>query len=62
MMNDGGGGDSLVDDQIRQVFDNIHGCHVDHYLGVGSMLGGVQNIDVSFVKSCQSNVTKFCFK
>ena len=62
MMNDGGGGDPLVDDQICQVFDNVHGGHVDHYLWVGSMLGGVKNIDVPFVKSSQSNVTKFCFK
>ena len=61
-MNDGGGGYPLVDDQVSQVLGNIHGGHVDHDLGVGSMLCRVKNIDISIVKGRQSNVTKFCFK
>ena len=61
-MYDGGGGYPLVDDQVGQVLDDIHGGHVDHDLGVRSMLGRVQNVDVSIGQGRQSNVTKFCFK
>ena len=47
MVYDGGGGYPLVDDQVGHVLDDIHGGHVDHDLGVRSMLSRVQNVDVS---------------
>ena len=47
--------DPLVDQDVGQVFDSVHGGHVDHDLGVGGVLHGVQDADIPSVKRHQSD-------
>ena len=55
MMEDSGRGDPLVDQDVGQVLDGVHGGHVDHDLGIGGVLHGVQDADIPPVKCHQSD-------
>ena len=55
MMEDGGSSNPLVYQDVGQVLDSVHGGHVGHDLGVGGVLHGVQDTDITSVKCHQSN-------
>ena len=47
MMKNSAASNPPIDGQRKQVLDGVHGGHVDHDLGVGSILFGVENADVT---------------
>ena len=51
-------GNPLVDEQVGNVLPNVHGGHIDHDLGIGSMLLCVQYADVSLQYRSDTNPTK----
>ena len=47
MMKNSAASDPPIDGQREQVLDGVHGGHIDHNLGVWSILFGVKNADVT---------------
>ena len=62
MMNDGGRGDPLVDQDVGKVLDYVHGGHVDHDLGIRGVPHGVQHADIPLVNGHQPNKTEKLYK
>ena len=58
MMDDGCCGNSLVDEDVGQVLDGVHGGHIDHDLGVGSVLPRVHYADVPPVHGHKPNIAE----
>ena len=58
MMDDGCCGYSLVDEDVGQVLDSVHGGHVDHDLGVGGVLPRVHYAHVPPVYGHKPNIAE----